>query len=709
MPSHGDAAEPASLELLLGMCARYMPAGDLALVRAAYEVAADAHKGIRRKSGEPYITHPLAVASILAELAMDAHGIAAALLHDTVEDTAVTLDQVQGQFGPEIATIVDGVTKFDAMDVIDIDAPSPAPESEPIQPIQLDPQRAREVKARQKAETVRKLIMAMLRDPRVVLVKLADRLHNMRTLSSMPPVKRELISRETLEIYVPLAGRIGLYIFKSELENLAFSYLEPEAYAYTAQRLRDEAMKRNGWAQRMGERMEQELAKRGIAAAVNWRVKHPYRAYVEAQESGMDIALLHDLIAFRVLVTRLDECYQALGIIHHLWHPYGERIRDYIARPKINGYQSLHTLVFALDGRLAQIHIRTHKMHRAAQHGVAAFWLERAEAGIQATPDALPWLEHLPLWITQLENWQHELKLSASDFVETLRGEVFEDQVFVTTPKGDVRELPSGASVLDLAYQIHTEIGDHATGAHVQSNSVDGILVTRDVPLNYTLRTGDIVRVLTDPQAHPQPEWTSIAATRYARERISRTLRRNTAERRADAEPTAETEPGFPGPLLHPSGKVAQVVLARCCYPCPGDKIAGIAKRGRTIAIHRACCRTLYGVLARRNARGASYAEPVQASWEEIQPVSYRLHLAIYGQDHRGLMHEVSSCIADLGLNLENSFASANRDRHKAAIILTVGIPPTVRQETVLRRLRAVPGVTQVERESRKGCNEAAV
>jgi GTP diphosphokinase / guanosine-3',5'-bis(diphosphate) 3'-diphosphatase len=697
--SQAVAGEPMSLRLLLDTCARYLDLSDLALIHQAYGVAAEAHRGVKRKSGDPFIEHPLAVARILAELAMDARGIAAALLHDTVEDTAVTLEQVQDQFGEEIATIVDGVTKFDAMDLSD--------EPQDVPPPVLDSHGLPELKARQKAETVRKLFMTMMRDPRVVLLKLADRLHNMRTLEFMEPAKRELISRETLEIYAPLAGRIGLYVFKSELEDLAFSYLHPTAYALTIRRMRDETMKRTSWAQRLCERMQKELAERGIPAAVNWRTKHAYRAYVEARESGMDIALLHDLIAFRVLVTQQAECYQALGIIHHLWHPYPERIRDYIASPKINGYQSLHTAVFALDGRLAQIHIRTHRMHRAAQHGVAAFWLERAEAGVCAADDALPWLQHLPLWIGQLANWQRELKLSASDFVDTLRGEVFEDQVFISTPKGDVRELPAGATVLDLAYQIHTGIGDRATGAHILTNGADGVIVVRDVPLGYVLRTGDIVRVTTSVDAWPRAEWLTIAATRYARERIARALRRGTEKRSAREIPTAETEPGLPSPLAHPSGRPAQVILARCCYPCPGDKIAGLAERGRLVTIHRACCRTLRHALARRRARGASYPEPIRATWEEIQPVSYHLRLAIYGQDHRGLMYEVSSRIAELGLNLENSSASAHRERYKAAILLTVAMPPNIRQEAVIRRLRGVPGVVQIERDLRKGCDEA--
>ena len=348
-------------------------------------------------------------------------------------------------------------------------------------------------------------------------------------------------------------------------------------------------------------------------------------------------------------------------------------------------------------------------MHRAAQHGVAAYWLERAEAGASASPDALPWPQHVPLWIGQLAHWQHEFQFSASEFVETLRREVFEDQVFVSTPKGEVRELPAGATVLDLAYQIHTEIGDHATGAHILTSGSDGIAVGLDVSLGYILRMGDIVRVTTAPEARPEPDWLTIAATRYARERIARVLRRSPGRRATYEEPTAESEPDLPGPLAHPSGKPAQVVLARCCYPCPGDKIAGLAERGRTVAVHRACCRTVRSALARRRARGAPGSEPLRVTWEEIRPIAYHLRLAIYGQDHRGLMHEVSSCIADLGFNLESSVANSNRERYRAAIVLTVVIPPTARQDELIRRLRGVPGVVRVERDLRKGCDEASI
>jgi len=758
-----------SLDALLALCERYMPPKDLALVRAAYEAAAKAHAGVCRMSGEPYIDHPLAVACILTELAVDAHGIAAALLHDTVEDTPLSLDAVRVQFGAQIAAIVDGVTKFSAVEAPKIRdepeepqdvangakkghvPPLDGPEDirdEPAVPVALPPEAAREQKALLHAETVHKLFLAMLRDPRVVLLKLADRLHNMRTMRVMSPRQRAVKSQEVLDIYAPLAGRIGLYNVKGELEDLAFAYLHPDEAERTFKALRAEEQRRGEWAQRMGERMRHELGESGITAAVNWRMKRAYRAWVESQENGIRIAALNDLIAFRVLVNSVPECYRAMGEIHRVWMPH-ERIRDYIATSKNNGYQSLHTAVFGLDGHLAPIHIRTHEMHRASQHGVAAHWLERAAAGTSgASGESL--VRQMPEWVNQLANWEGDLKLDAVDFLSAVRGEMLEDDsVFVFTPRGEVHELPAGATVLDLAYRIHTRIGDQAIGAQIQTTSRGGAIVLREVSIDYVLQTGDVVYVRTDLHSHPRPEWRTIAVTRYAQEKMGRALRllhraqaaETTGARSEPSEPSAENEPELPPQLRHPSGKVAEVRLARCCYPCPPDEIVGVPDRmtdGRGVTIHRRCCRTLRRIIERRalqlaeaavarGSPGGKNAHPAQAilqvqatrqgeqddqtnplsvSWDELGAIPYRLHLAIYGQDHRGLMYEVSSCVAALGLNVVYTKALANQDRSKALIALTVDIPPDVRRDVVMRRLRAVPGVTEVERDTRRGCDE---
>ncbi len=733
-----------SLDALLALCERYMPPKDLALVRAAYEAAAKAHEGVRRMSGEPYIDHPLAVACILTELAVDAHGIAAALLHDTVEDTPLSLDAVRVQFGSQIAAIVDGVTKFSA-----VEAPKIREEPQNFAqghdaPAVLPPEAAHEQKALLHAETVHKLFLAMLRDPRVVLVKLADRLHNMRTMEVMSARQRAVKSQEVLDIYAPLAGRIGLYNFKGELEDLAFAYLQPEESERTFKVLRAEEQRRGEWAARTSERMRHELGESGITAAVNWRMKRTYRAWVESQESGIRVAALNDLIAFRVLVNSVPECYRALGEIHRVWMPH-ERIRDYIANTKNNGYQSLHTAVFALDGHLAPIHIRTHEMHRASQHGVAAHWLERAAAGAPASSgESL--VRQMPEWVNQLASWEGDLKLDAVAFLSAVRGEMLEeDSIFVFTPRGEVHELPAGATVLDLAYRIHTRIGDQAIGAQIQTTSRGGGIVAREVSIDYVLQTGDVVYVRTDLRSHPRPEWRTIAVTRYAQEKMGRALRllhraQSSETTPMRSEPSAENEPELPPQLRHPSGKLADVRLARCCYPCPPDEIVGVPDRrtdggrtdGRVVTIHRRCCRTLRRIIERRapqlartagtdgagGSSGGKDAQPIQLAqqdepaqllsvgWDEIGAVPYRLHLAIYGQDHRGLMYEVSSCVAALGLNVVYTKALANQDRSKALISLTVDIPPDVRRDVVMRRLRAVPGVTEVERDTRRGCGE---
>ncbi|HEX6819392.1 MAG TPA: HD domain-containing protein [Ktedonobacterales bacterium] len=753
-----------ALDALLALCERYMSCDDLKLIRRAYEAAALAHAGVYRKSGEPYIEHPLAVARILAELAVDAHGIAAALLHDTVEDTPLKIEALREQFGEQIAAIVDGVTKFDA-----VEAPKPSkqqPSAGPVEeipvdiPVDIQPftaEQRREQKAQAHAETVHKLFLAMLEDPRVVLLKLADRLHNMRTMEVMSERQRTVKSQEVLDIYAPLAGRIGLYTFKNELEDLAFAYLHPEEFERTVQALRTQEQRRTPWAERMCDLMRRELCESGIPAAVNWRMKRPYRSWVEAQEAGVRVSALGDLVTFRVLVESVGECYRALGELHRLWLPH-ERIRDYISNVKNNGYQSLHTAVFALDGHLAPIHIRSHRMHRASQHGVASYWLERAAAG-DPTPTGESLVSQMPSWVGQLATWESDLRLPAIEFLSAVRAEVLEeDSIFVFTPRGGVHELPAGATVIDYAYQIHTRVGDQAVGARVQTSNRDGTIVLREVALDYVLQTGDVIYVQTDLRSGPRPEWRAIATTRYAREKISRSLRLLRRE-----TSTASGEAGRAGaegeseilPLRHPSGALAQVRLARCCDPCPPDEIVGVACAGRGVTIHRPCCRQLRRIMERRVARlgkgdgkhgnkdtpdskesetegiartattgeqgatdgktmpvgvaltdSASLTQPLATSWDALGPVMYRLHLVLYGQDHPGLMYELTSCIAGMGLNVVYAKALANQDRGKALVSLTVAVPSDVRRETVTRRLRGVPGVTEVAFEVRKGCAE---
>ena len=435
-----------TLQGLLDLCGRYMSSADLDLLYAAYQVADAAHAGVARVSGEPFIEHPIAVATILSELAIDVVGIAAALLHDTVEDTTLTLVEVDEKFGPVVARIVDGVTKFSAEAVELSMAADPFRETafdyaEDVtkgspRPVDVARQ-GRERKLRQQSETVRKLLLAMSEEPRVALVKIADRLHNLRTMGKMLPSQREAKARETLDIYAPLAGRIGLYLIKSELEDRAFFLLDQDAYTRVEAILKKEGEIRSDWAARLCTRTEAELAAQGIQAGMNWRLKHPYRSYREAADNGMEISELHDLIAFRILVNSRDDCYQALRVIHSLGHPFSDRIRDYIAKPKDNGYQSLHTAVFAMDGRMAQFHIRTHRMHRAAQHGLATYWLEQAARGERVDEQAPIRVDQVLGWVKKLSAWHEELSLNARQYLDTVQDDFLDEQVVVTTPKAN--------------------------------------------------------------------------------------------------------------------------------------------------------------------------------------------------------------------------------------------------------------------------------
>ncbi|MGH2502527.1 MAG: TGS domain-containing protein, partial [Ktedonobacterales bacterium] len=478
-------------------------------------------------------------------------------------------------------------------------------------------------------------------------------------------------------------------------------------------RLREVEVNRRDWANRMCTRIEEKLEGVGISAAVNWRMKRPYSAFLDSQQSQLDIGALDDVIAFRVLVTSVEECYLSLNVVYQLWRHYHDSFRDYIALPKVNGYQSLHTTVFGLDGRLAQLHIRTHRMHVAVQHGVAAQWMEAALSHEPGTVDQAQWLKRTASWVGRIANWHNELNLTASEFVETLRGEMFADQVFVFTPKGAVREMPVGATALDLAYRIHTGLGDTATGAWVLTTNRADELVGMKVPLSYILRSGDVVRILRDPAGKPKPEWLDIATTRYALDRIRRSLgklRRSGAlndapPRMVNEEPTAETEPEQPEPLRHPSGRLADVQLARCCCPIPGDAIVGLPGRGRLMTMHRVGCRTLAATVARRRETGMPYTRAIALSWAQLPPMDYVLCVNIYGQDHQGLIHQLSIWLAEHGISVLRSNAVANQDRAKAAIAMMLLIPATRRADDVIRRLRRSPGVTEVERDVRRGCD----
>ncbi len=517
-----------TLQHLLAETGQYLTPKDLEKIQRAYELAQRAHLGVMRKSGEPYILHPLEVALLLADMRIDADGIVAALLHDVVEDTTYSLDELREQFGAEVANIVDGVTKFDTLipntphalhNVSDGPHTIEHGNETGIQQrhsATLD----KEAKRRQNSETVRKMFLAMAEDPRVVVLKLADRLHNMRTLSAMNLAQQQNKARETREIYAPLAQRLGMVLAQAELEDLAFSYLEPEKYLRLAREVDEERRKRQPYVDEICRILQDEMDRAGIHAQVHAWQKHLASINRKLQQSGGEVSQLHDLVSFRILVDSEHDCYLALGHIHALWRPKDGRIKDFIATPKLNGYQSLHTTVFCLENRLAEIQIRTPDMQRTADYGIASYWYLKSQSGSHLS------YHEMIAWIEQLRDWQRELPQNADEFVEAVKGDIFQEQIFVFTPKGEVKDLPRGSTPLDMAYRIHTDIGDHCAGARIITNMADsGRLITRLVPLDYELQGGEIVDIVVNRTAHPTRDWLSFARTTAARTKIRRYLK----------------------------------------------------------------------------------------------------------------------------------------------------------------------------------------
>lgn len=526
-----------TIQDLLAETEHYLTPEDMEKIQRAYDLANRAHKGALRRSGEPYIQHPLEVALLLAEMRIDADGIVSALLHDVVEDTEYSLEDLREQFGPAVAIIVDGVTKFDTLagtkpakaSPDDIDGPVPS-----TPPSLVDKRRIR-------TETVRKMLLAMAEDPRVVVVKLADRLHNMRTLSAMSSVQQQNTSRETSEIYAPLARRLGMNLVQADLEDLAFGYLEPEKYIQLSKQVAEEVKRRQPFINEVCRVLREEMKHAGIRADVLAWQKHLASINrklddVPSQMKGNELGHIHDLISFRILVDSDYECYLALGHIHALWRPKDGRIKDFIATPKLNGYQSLHTTVFCLENRLAEIQIRTYDMQRTADYGIASYWflkerMGHAEKNHGEHDENKPgsWrlsYREMMTWIEQLREWQRDLPPSADEFVEAVKGDLFQEQIFVFTPQGEVKDLPRGSTPLDMAYRIHTDIGDHCAGARIITNTDDsGHLVTRLVPLDYELKGGEIVEIMVNRTVHPTRDWLSFTRTAAARNKIRRYLK----------------------------------------------------------------------------------------------------------------------------------------------------------------------------------------
>jgi GTP diphosphokinase / guanosine-3',5'-bis(diphosphate) 3'-diphosphatase len=690
-----------------------------ALVRKAYDQAASAHHGQHRLSGEDYVNHPLEVAAILADLELDAETIAAALLHDTVEDTNLTAEEVQREFGPEVARLVDGVTKLGRIS------------------LRTDQQ--------QQAENIRKMMVAMAEDLRVVLIKLADRLHNMRTLEPLAEPKRRKISRETLDIYAPLAHRLGIGQIKWELEDLAFRNLEPAAYEDVVGRIKSERADREALVSDLREILARELEKVGIKADITGRPKHIYSVWQKMTKEGKDFSEIYDLSAIRVMVESVRDCYGVLGVVHSLWKPMPGRFKDYIAMPKSNGYQSLHTTVVTHTGEPIEIQIRTLEMHRVAEFGVAAHWTYK-EGGRDASFD-----QKLS-WLRSLLEWQSEVG-DAESFLNTVKVDLFQDEVYVFTPRGDVINLPADSTPVDFAYRIHTEVGHRCIGAKVNG---------RMVPLDYALQNGEIVEILTSKGPHgPSRDWLNFVKSASAKERIrkwfkSQRREENVAKGRdlldkelhrmhrlsladlseaklleiaalhkfgaiddflaaigyGDLSPHAvvmrmalnldtpgadlRTIPSIP--QVQPSPRVLVrgekgilTTVATCCQPVPGDAIVGYTTRGRGVTVHRADC------INAVNAQDASRVVPVD--WESDATHLYPVAIKIEAFDRQGLMRDIATVVAENRVNMSALEVHVYDDK-TAVVSATVEIDSLAQLSRLMEKLEGVRDVHTVAREA---------
>ncbi len=669
---------------LLGHVTEYNPDADAGLIRRAFDYACDHHSGQLRKSGEDFINHPWSVAVICSELKLDTATISAALLHDVVEDTQAELDHVRELFGPDVALLVDGVTKLTRISFAS--------------------------REQAQVENYRKMIVAMAQDLRVVLIKLADRTHNMRTISALGKQKQVQTAKETLEIYAPLAHRLGIHTLKWELEDRAFQTLHPRRFAEIEAMVNQSRDERERFAEQAGTILSRELDDAHIEADIAGRAKHLYSIYTKMALGGKEFNEIYDLTAMRVLVDELKDCYGTIGIIHSLWKPMPGRFKDYIAMPKVNMYQSLHTTVIGPQGKPLEIQVRTQEMHQTAEYGIAAHWLYKEKA--PARP-----VEAGQAWLSQLADWQKDAA-DPSEFMETLRVDLFSDEVYVFTPKGDVKSLAAGSTPLDFAYSVHTDVGHRCVGAKVNG---------RIVPLHYTLKSGDFVEVLTSKQERgPSRDWLNVVKTSRARNKIrqwfSQQRREDLEQKGRDSLQQALKSHGLPhqkvtaSPLLAGiirdmgfkkaddfyvaigAGKVqvgqvvtkllgrlktAEVVspeheqlprrpakrptasadygivvegaagsgvlvrMAKCCTPVPGDDICGYISLGRGVTIHRDDCPNV-----RALKRNPERFTPVHWDEGETATSSFRVTIALQSWDRPRLLEDVARTFAEHGANI---------------------------------------------------------
>ena len=694
------------------------PGADLDGVGRAFDLAVLAHEGQPRATGEPYVTHPIASAQMLAELGLDTVAIQAALLHDVPEDTEYSLTDVEERFGSEVAQLVDGVTKLSKFSTHSHE--------------------------QQQAENIRKMLLAMAQDIRVVLIKLADRLHNMRTLHGLPIEKQLRIARQTMEIYAPLAERLGIWQMKWELEDLAFKTLEPERFRELAKLLDTRRVGRESYIDRAIAELRPRLEAAGIEVDLQGRPKHIYSIWKKMERKGAEFGEIYDVYAIRILVADVRDCYAALGIVHSLWRPIPGQFDDYIAVPKNNLYQSLHTAVIALDGKPLEIQIRTHQMHQISEVGIAAHW--RYKEGTKSDRE----YDAKLAWLRQLLDWQRDVS-DATEFVEGIKLDIFQDQVFVFTPKGDIKDLPAGATPLDFAYRIHTDVGHRTIGAKVNN---------RLVPLDYRLKNGDIVEVVTTKGEHgPSRDWMNVVRTSHAREKIrqwfkrkdrdenivhgkeslDRELRRlaRTSSAAIGADRIGEVAKQYnyetlddfyaavgygavsaqsvvmrlgvvddtqgtlptvaPAPHVPRTGGVRVkgvgdllVRFAKCCHPIPGDPIVGFITRGKGVTVHLQSCPTVV------NEREVSRL--IEVEWEAAPTQTYPIAIRVEAYDRTGLLSDISQAVAENKVNILAAQVAVTSD-HTAVVTATLQVASVSQLAKVMSRIETLKDVITVQRD----------
>lgn len=627
------------LKSLIDMVLKYNPKANVALIEKAYHFAEACHTGQKRENGDPFIHHPLEVAAILAGMKADSATIAAGILHDTMEECGVKLDTITRDFGSEVASLVEGVTKIDKIHFKD--------------------------KEDYTAENLRKIVLATAKDVRVMLIKLADRLHNMETVRTFREEKQRRIAQETLDIYAPIAHKLGMRTVKGQLEDLSLRVLDPGTYRFLADKISEKREERDKDTRKLLRLIRKKLKEKGIEANVQGRAKYFYSIYKKMKKRNMDFSDIYDLTAMRIITKTIPECYAALGVIHELFKPMPGRFKDYIALPKSNGYQSLHTTVVEANSKILEIQIRTEEMHQISEHGIAAHWRYKGTERDKGFDKKINWLKQVLDWKTGSKN--------AREFIETFKTDLFEDEVVVFTPKGDPISLPDGSTPVDFAYEVHSSVGEKCSKALVNKQLV---------PLDYRLRSGDIVEIITKKDASPSRQWLYFVKTTKAKNKIKSYLKIE-SDMPHKAEEMHFSEDKL-AKIIVVEGKKAALKIAKCCEPKPGDNIVAFPTKDKKLTVHKVGCETL---------KELDKKKLVAAHWKSVgKKVAL---LAVTAEDRVGIVAELLNVIARHKVNIRNINTKSKKE-NVFSLLIEIEEPSQDVYDSVIAEVKSLKGVLQV-------------